>query len=251
MSKDAAIASGAVAMFGEKYGEQVRVVSVGDYAIELCGGTHVDHAGAIHLLKITSEAGVASGIRRIVAYTQAGALQLLNERYEESRWLRERLKASTHADVEQRIERMFASEKELRKQIDELKFDAMKQEISQLMNKKVSIGGWDVLIHEMPTSADGVKTLRDAGEELKSRSPRAIILLAMTQPEVAKVFVLAACGKEAVSVVDASQLIREIAPLLDARGGGKVDMAQAGGSNIGSLPKALLSAREFIERHCQ
>src|ERR1700679_3141987 len=120
MGKEEAIAAGAIAFFGEKYGDRVRVVKVGEFSTELCGGTHVDNSSEIHLFKIGNESGIAAGVRRIIGYTSKGAFQYLRERDKEVKAVRDRLKASSTDEIMGRIERMAQSERDLKKQIEQL-----------------------------------------------------------------------------------------------------------------------------------
>ncbi len=249
MGKDAAIASGAVAMFGEKYADEVRVVSVGDFAVELCGGTHVENAADILMFKIVSESSVAAGVRRIVAYTHRNAFKLLDERYQEAKLVREKLKANSTQEVEERLERMSATEKDLRKQIDTMKAQNLRAELMEVAANAKNIGGFAVVVQEITVGSDGMKTLRDAADYLKNKTENGIFVLGMRQPEDGKALVIAAAGKQLTGKWDASQLIRDIAPLIEGKGGGKADMAQAGGTNMNGLAPALARAQELIINH--
>src|SRR5581483_11243623 len=117
MKKDEAIATGAIAFFGEKYGDEVRVIQVGNFSTELCGGTHVDHSSEIHLFKIGNESGIAAGVRRIIAYASKGAFDYLRARDHEIKLVRDRLKASSTDEIVGKLEKAASTERELRKQI--------------------------------------------------------------------------------------------------------------------------------------
>src|SRR6185437_9863833 len=133
MVKDAAIAAGAIAFFGEKYGDKVRVVSVGDFSTELCGGTHVDNASEIHLFKIGSESGIAAGVRRMIAYTSKGAFDYLRQRDSELKAAAERLKLSSTDEIPSRLDRLIDGERALRKQIEQMQAQAASGEVDEML----------------------------------------------------------------------------------------------------------------------
>jgi len=247
MGKEEAVKAGAMAFFGEKYGDRVRVVKVAE-SVELCGGTHVDHAGDIHLFKIISEAGIAAGVRRIVATTAAGAYKFLSEQEDEVRQVHERLKSTNAKETLEKIEKLFGVEKELRRDIEKLSAAQAGGEIQSLLQKAESIGGLKLLVHEVPADAQGVKKLRDLAEACQQKADDAVLVLGMAQPNEGKVFVLAATGKKAQAKVSAADIIKELAPMIEGRGGGKADMAQAGGTKVAALAATLGAAKELLAR---
>jgi alanyl-tRNA synthetase len=237
---------GAVAMFGEKYGDKVRVVSIGGESIEFCGGTHVRRAGDIGMLKILSEAGIAQGVRRIEAVTGAGALEYLRKLEDELLKTGSRLKASPF-EVAQRVDKLLAEQKELDQEIKKLK-----QRIASggggrdLMAEVVTIKGIKVLAVQV--DVDDAKVLRDTGDQLRDKLGSGVVVLAGTGGE--KVQLLAMVTKDLVGKLQAGKLIGEVAAALGGRGGGKPDMAQAsGGTDPAQVPAALAVARKWVEEH--
>lgn len=247
MNKEDAIAAGAIAFFGEKYGDQVRVVQVGDFSTELCGGTHVDQSSEIHLFKIASEGGIAAGVRRIVAYTSKQAFRYLAEKDEESRAVREKLRATNQTEALSRIEKMAATEKELRKTIEKLQSSQMGGEIDQLIQKAEEVSGTPVILHICQPDDAGIKKLREMSDKIKQKSPQGVVVLGASDTQNKKAFILAATGPKAPKSVQANLLIKELSPLINGRGGGKPDLAQAGGDRPSELSKVLTQARQLIQ----
>lgn len=245
MHKDAAIQAGAIAFFGEKYGDQVRVVQVGDYSTELCGGTHVDSSGDIHLVKIVSEAGIAAGVRRIIAYTSKGAFQYLREQDLKLKTLRDQVKASTVDEIPNKIERMVENERELRKQID--RFASMQQgaEIEELMTQSQAVKGLVLIAGVVQPVSDGMKKLREMADRIKQKTPNCVVVLGIQEAESQKPFLVAAVGPEAKGIL-AGDIIKASAEKIAGKGGGKPDFAQAGGSNASGLQEAIATAKSYI-----
>ena len=246
MTKDAAQKKGAIAFFGEKYGDRVRVVSVGDQSVELCGGTHVERSGDIALFKVVSEQGIASGVRRIVAYTSRTAFQYLHQMDQTVKQLREKLRATNPQDVLPRIERMQNTEKELRKKIEQLEAQSAGAEVDTLIAKAQQVNGSQVLAVECQYDPSGIKRLRDLTDKIKQKLPNSISVLGMSHAQSQKVFVLAATGPEAPKNIKANELIQKMAPLIEGRGGGKPNLAQAGGSKPSGLKAAIEAAQKSI-----
>ncbi len=247
MPKDDAVRAGAIAFFGEKYGERVRVVSVGDFSVELCGGTHVSSAGEIHLFKIASEAGIASGVRRIIAYTGPAAFAHLRERDEECRAVRDVLKAASGEEVQTKLAKQAAVEKDLRRQIDKLHAAQAGSEVDAMLAGFKGGAAGRYLLHECGADPQGVKKLRDLAEQLKQKVPDGVAVLAMQDQEAAKVFVLVSAGPQIQAKVSAADVLKTMIPHIDGRGGGKADMAQAGGTKLDGLPAALAAAGEWLQ----
>jgi len=251
MKKDEAIAAGAIAMFGEKYGDKVRVVKVGDFSTELCGGTHVDNSGDINMFKIANETGIAAGVRRIVAYTSKGAFDYLRHRDEEVKAIQERLKASSSDEILGRIEKMSLNERDLKKQIETLQAKNASGEVDELMAKALKIGNVSVITYLMPPDAQGVKKMRDLADMFKQKAPAAVVFLGMKDPDAEKASLIISVGPQAPKSLNASDLLKELAPLIEGRGGGKPDLAQAGGTKPSALPEALTQAVQLVTKRLQ
>jgi alanyl-tRNA synthetase len=242
---DQAKQRGAVAMFGEKYGDKVRVVSIGGESIEFCGGTHVRRAGDIGLMKILSEAGVAQGVRRIEAVTGAGAFDYLRKLEDELLKTGSSLKTQPF-EVAQRVDKLLADQKALDREIDKLK-----QRIASggggrdLLSEAVVIKGIKVLAAAI--DVDDAKVLRDTGDQLRDKLGSGVIVLAGTGGSEIKL--IAMVTKDLVGKVQAGKLLGEIAIQLGGRAGGKPEMAQGGGKDVSAIPAALDAARKWVEEH--
>jgi len=242
MAKDAAVAAGAIAFFGEKYGDLVRVVQVGKFSTELCGGTHVDQSSDIHLFKIASESGIAAGVRRIIAYTSKGAFDYLRVKDREVKEVRDRLKASSSDEIQGKLEKLFASERDLRKQVETLQARAAAGEVDEWLTKAHALNGCRAVVALCEPDSQGAKKLRDLSDKFKQKAPDCVVLLGMKEPAVdgvEKASLLVAVGPQAPKGISAGELIKEMAPLIEGRGGGKPDLAQAGGTKPAMLKEAL------------
>ncbi|MGK5082946.1 alanine--tRNA ligase [Bdellovibrionota bacterium FG-1] len=248
MGKEEAIATGAIAFFGEKYGEKVRVVRVGDFSTELCGGTHVDNSAEIHLFKIANENGIAAGVRRIIAYTSKGAFEYLRARDEQVKALRDQLKVSTTDEIPSRIEKMGQNERELRRQIEVFQSKAAAGEVDEMIGHAQTIGAIQLVAAIAATDAEGIKRLRDLADRVKQKLPAAVIVLGMKDATTEKASLLIAVGPKAPPSLSAADLLKELAPFIDGRGGGKPDMAQAGGTKPAGLTDVLKKAPEVVSR---
>jgi alanyl-tRNA synthetase len=246
MTKDEAIGAGAIAFFGEKYGDEVRVVSVGDYSTELCGGTHVDQSSEIHLFKIASEAGIAAGVRRIIAYTSKGAYEYLRKQDEKLKAVRDQIKASTVDEIPNKIERLFSDERELRKQIEKLQAAEQGIEIESLLASAETLTGVKVIAGIANDSTDGMKKLREMADRIKQKEPSSVCVLGIKESESAKPFLVVAVGPQVKGVV-AGEVIKASADKFGGKGGGKPDFAQAGGTNANGLSDAIATAKAFIK----
>ncbi len=248
MAKDEAIAAGAIAFFGEKYGDRVRVVSVGEFSTELCGGTHVDNAAEIHLFKIANENGIAAGVRRIVAYTSRGAFEYLRKKDAEMKLIRDRLKASSTEEIMGKLDKMAAVEKDLRQQIGVAQSKSANLEVDELLGQSRNIGGVRVVTNVCTPDPEGIKRLRDLAERLKQKAADAVFVLGMKGPEEGRVSLLIAVGPQVGRGVGAHELLKVLLPLIEGRGGGKVDLAQAGGTRPEGLLEALSQAQSWLEK---
>ncbi len=242
MDFDAAVAEGAAALFGEKYGAQVRVLRIGDFSLELCGGTHVRRAGDIGFFKIVSEGGVASGVRRIEAVTGEGALAhaegaeaLVREVAGMVRGTRDDLAAK----VREALERIRQLEKDNRSLRDKL---ASGQGVD-LAAGAVEVGGLKV-VATMVEGADA-GALRTAVDQLKERLKAAVIVLA-TVDAAGKVVLVAGVTPGEIGRIKAGEVVAQAASLVGGRGGGRADFAQAGGSDAAKLPEALAAVVPFV-----
>ena len=247
MTKAEAEKKGAIAFFGEKYGDRVRVVSVGDYSVELCGGTHVDRSSEIHLFKILSESSIASGVRRITAATSEAAFLYLSEKDKTAQALKSELKAGSDQDLVQKVHRLLDSERNLKKQIAKLEEKQANQLTQELVNQSQNLGRVSLITGMVPLDASGAKKLRQMAEAMINQNPSAVVVLGMQDLDKKKAHLLTAAGKKAQSHCNANELIKALAPLIQGRGGGKPDLAQAGGSDPKGIPKALDQAKSIVE----
>jgi alanyl-tRNA synthetase len=248
MKKDEAIAAGAIAFFGEKYGEKVRVVRVGDFSTELCGGTHVENSSEIHMFKIANESGIAAGVRRIIAYTSKGAFEYLRNKDSEVKTIRDRLRASSSDEILGKIDKMMTTERELKKQIEQMQSKSASGEVDEILSKAQSVGGARVVLSICAPDSQGVKRLRDLSDRIKQKAADSVIVLGMKDPESEKASLLVAVGPSAPKSLNANEILKSIAPLIDGRGGGKPDLAQAGGNKSSGLPEALTQAKAWVEK---
>ena len=246
MNKEQAIASGAIAFFGEKYGDQVRVVQVGDFSVELCGGTHVDNSQDIHLFKIGNESGIAAGVRRILAYTSKGAFDYLRAKDEEVKAIRDRIKVTSSDEILGKIDRMNTNEKELRRQIEQFQAKNASGEVDEMLAQARVLKGARLVTSLCAPDAQGMKKLRDLSDRIKQKSPDAVIVLGMKDPEAERASLLVAIGPKAAGSLSANDLLKEIVVKIDGKGGGKPDMAQAGGTKPAGLAEALQLAETWV-----
>lgn len=243
MSIEEAKKTGAMALFGEKYGDVVRVVDMGGYSIELCGGTHVANTGAITTFKIVSETGVAAGVRRIEALTGAGVFAYYKELESRLNEASKLLKA-TPANLLEKLQHMLANEKALAAENESLKSKLAQGSLGDVMNQVVMVKGVKVLA----TSVTGVDMngLRDLGDQLKGSIGEGIVVIASDCDK--KVNLIAMATEEALKKgAHAGNLIKVVAPLVGGGGGGRPNMAQAGGKNPAGIPEALKAVAEAVE----
>jgi alanyl-tRNA synthetase len=240
---DEARQRGAVAMFGEKYGEKVRVVRIGGESLEFCGGTHVRRAGDIGLFKIISEGGVSQGVRRLEAVTGAGALGYLRRLEDELVRAGDRIK-SPPFEVALRVEKMQADAKALEREIEKLKARlASGGGGRDLMSEAVDVKGVKVLAAQI--DVDDVKVLRDTGDQLRDKLGSGVVVLAgVGGPD--KVNLIAMVTKDLAGKLHAGKILGAAAEVLGGRGGGKPDMAQGGGKDAAKVPQALEAARAWV-----
>ena len=242
MTIDEAKKTGAMALFGEKYGDTVRVVQMGDFSSELCGGTHVKNTSNISAFKIVSESGVAAGVRRIEALTGAGLIAHFNQVEETLKEAAALLKVSP-ADVVKRITALQEEAKTLSKENDKLKAKIAKAAAGDVTSEAEDVNGIKVLVKAL--SGVDMNGMRDLGDEAKQKLGEAVILYATEND--GKVNLMATATEGAIKKgAHAGNLIKEVATLVGGGGGGRPNMAQAGGKNPAGIPDALKKAKEVI-----
>jgi len=241
MSADAAIAAGATALFGEKYGERVRVVRVGDFSMELCGGTHTQAAGDIGLFKILQESGIAAGVRRIEAVSGARALAAVQQQEDALEGLARLLK-SEPAQLEPRLQRLLERQKELEREVETLQARLNANRSLQLVDQAIEVAG----VRLLAARTDGLdsKQLRELADQLRERLASGVIVLAAGEGERANLLV--AVTRDLTSRVQAGALIKPLAEAVGGRGGGRPDLAQAGGNEPGQIDAALARAPQLL-----
>jgi alanyl-tRNA synthetase len=239
---DQAINSGATALFGEKYGDKVRVISMGDFSRELCGGTHARRTGDIGLFKIMSEGGIAAGVRRIEAVTGRGALEYVRMLEVELKELALKLRGS-RGELIRKLDKLFEEKKYKDKEIEVLKARLASGKTSDLMDGVEEINGIKVLAKLL----DGVsnpKDLREYADRVKEKLGSGVALLAAKTDE--KALLLAAVSKDLTDRYHAGKIVKRAAEVLGGSGGGRPDMAQAGGPNLEKIEEALNVVHEFV-----
>ncbi len=232
-----------MALFGEKYGDQVRVIGLGPFSTELCGGTHVQRTGEIGLFKIVSQSGVAAGIRRVEAVTAAGALAWVQTQ-EAKLAEAARLLRAQPTEIVQKIGQALEMSKNLEKELARLKAKMASSQGEDLASQAVDIKGARVLA-AMLEGADA-KTLRDTLDRLKDKLKSAAIVLATARD--GKVSLVAGVTSDLTAKLRAGDLVNHVAQQVGGKGGGRPDMAQAGGTDASSLPGALASVRKWVEQ---
>ncbi|QDE38937.1 alanine--tRNA ligase [Luteibacter pinisoli] len=242
MGYDEAIEFGAMALFGEKYGAEVRVLKMGDFSTELCGGTHVGRTGDIGLFKIVSESGVASGVRRIEAVTGAGAMARVAD---EERILGEvsSLLAATGDDVVEKLRQLFDKQKKLEKEVESFKAKAASSASADLAETATDVAGIKVVAARL--EGLDAKSLRDSLDVLKQKLGDCAIILAGAAD--GRVALVAGVGGTAMGRVKAGDLVAEVASKIEGKGGGRPDMAQGGGIDSPALPGILAGIPAWIE----
>ncbi len=243
MAIDEAKAAGAMALFGEKYGDKVRVLSMGDFSIELCGGTHVSRTGDIGLLKIVSEAGVAAGVRRIEAVSAQGALEWFAAQEERLDRVAGLVK-SGRDDVAEKVQQTLERSRKLEKELEQLKAKLASSQGSDLVSQAEEIDGIKVLAAHLE-GADP-KGLRDTVDQLKNKLGTAAVLLATVQD--GKISLVAGVTGDATNRIKAGDLLKSVATQVGGKGGGRPDMAQGGGTEPDKLAAALDSVSDWVRQ---
>ncbi|MDE2461418.1 MAG: alanine--tRNA ligase, partial [Gammaproteobacteria bacterium] len=241
MAYDEAIKFGAMALFGEKYGDVVRVMKFGDFSTELCGGTHVRHVGDIGFFKIVSETGVAAGIRRIEALTGEGAVQWAQQAERTLHALADLTRSSADM-LGEKVEQLVERNRRLEKELEQMKGRLASREGGDLASQAVEINGLKVLASRLD-GADA-KTLRDTVDQLKNKLGSAAVVLAAV--EDGKVRLVAGVTADRTAKIKAGELVNQVAQQVGGKGGGRADMAQAGGTDPSQLDAALKSVPEWV-----
>ncbi|MBL8225079.1 MAG: alanine--tRNA ligase [Chromatiales bacterium] len=245
MAYDDAVAAGAMALFGEKYGDRVRVLTIGDFSTELCGGTHVQRAGDIGLFKIVQESGIAAGIRRIEAVTGAGALARVAETERTVDRLAALVKGG-RGDVEARIRQALERNRTLERELQQLKAKlAAGAGGRDLMDTVEAVGDVRLLVTRLDDGLDA-KTLRDTTDRLKDKLGSGVVVLASADAGAGKALVTAGVTKDLTGRIRAGDLVNAVAAKLGGKGGGRPDFAQAGGPDIAALDGALGGVADWV-----
>ncbi|EMB3082451.1 alanine--tRNA ligase [Providencia alcalifaciens] len=242
MDLEGAKAKGAMALFGEKYEERVRVLSMGDFSIELCGGTHASRTGDIGLFRILSESGTAAGVRRIEATTGAMAIENIHNQSEQLSAIAHLLKGDSNSLVE-KVKAALDKSRQLEKEILQLKDQQASQESASIGSKAKDVKGIKLLVTQL--SNTDPKLLRTMVDDLKNQLKSAIIVLSTTSGD--KVSMIVGVTNDLTAKVKAGDLISFIAGQVGGKGGGRPDMAQAGGTDVNALPAAMASVEEWVE----
>ena len=241
MDKEQALAAGAMALFGEKYGDEVRVLSIGDFSTELCGGTHVERAGDIGSFIIIAESGTASGVRRIEALTGPEAIQWLQKYRDDFELTAQTLNAPV-TDAVAKSSALIERNKELEKELSKIKARLATQAGADLASNAIEMDGVKVLAQELE-GADS-KALRETLDKIKDKLGSAAIVLASVKDN--KVTLVAGVTKDQISKIKAGELVNMVAQQVGGKGGGRPEMAQAGGDNPAALATALKSVSDWV-----
>ena len=246
MDLEAAKAKGAMALFGEKYDERVRVLSMGDFSTELCGGTHASRTGDIGLFRIISESGTAAGVRRIEAVTGEGAIATVHADSDLLSEVAHLLKGDSN-NLADKVRSVLERTRQLEKELQQLKEQAAAQESANLSSKAIDVNGVKLLVSEL--SGVEPKMLRTMVDDLKNQLGSTIIVLATVAE--GKVSLIAGVSKDVTDRVKAGELIGMVAQQVGGKGGGRPDMAQAGGTDAAALPAALASVKGWVSAKLQ
>ncbi|EHT3679235.1 TPA: alanine--tRNA ligase [Escherichia coli] len=246
MDLEAAKAKGAMALFGEKYDERVRVLSMGDFSTELCGGTHASRTGDIGLFRIISESGTAAGVRRIEAVTGEGAIATVHADSDRLSEVVHLLKGDSN-NLADKVRSVLERTRQLEKELQQLKEQAAAQESANLSSKAIDVNGVKLLVSEL--SGVEPKMLRTMVDDLKNQLGSTIIVLATVAE--GKVSLIAGVSKDVTDRVKAGELIGMVAQQVGGKGGGRPDMAQAGGTDAAALPAALASVKGWVSAKLQ
>ena len=245
MPIDEAKAMGAMALFGEKYGDVVRVVKAGDFSTELCGGTHVDNTGKIGLFKIVSESSVAAGVRRIQAVTGKNVLKYIDKNNALICDAAAALKVANPQDLVRRATAVAIELKEKDREIQKLQAEINNIKTAGLMAGAVDVNGVQLVVYYAGEA--GADALRSMAETARDSAPNTVAVIAGTNAEKGTVSFACACSKDAIAKgAHAGNIVREVAKIAGGNGGGKPDMAMAGGKDASKVDDALMRADEIL-----
>jgi alanyl-tRNA synthetase len=243
MAKDEAVKAGAMALFGEKYGDEVRVLKIGEFSTELCGGTHVERAGDIGLFKIISETGVASGVRRLEAVTGQGALDWMTERDKVLSSVAGLLKTSPESAAD-KVQQLLDKNRSLEKELEKLKGKLASNAGGELSSQAIDIQGIKVLAVKLEDIDP--KAMRDMVDQLKNKLGSSAVVLATVSGD--KVSLIAGVSKDQTARIKAGDLVNVVATQVGGKGGGRPDMAQAGGNDPSQLDAALQQVPDWVRQ---
>jgi alanyl-tRNA synthetase len=243
METEEAVAAGAKALFGEKYADKVRVVQMGDISMELCGGTHVSASGDIGLFKIVQESGIAAGVRRIEAVTGEKALEEVYRRQKMVDDMAALVKTEPNR-LQQRIKKLVEQQRELEREIETLQDRLEAERAAEMADNTIKVGDVDLLIARLD-GLDG-KKLREQCDKLRDRLHSGVIVLAGANDN--KAALLVAVSKDLTPRIKAGDIIKPLAEMVGGRGGGRPDLAQAGGADVGAIDPMLEKAPQVIEQ---
>ena len=238
-----AVGKGALAFFGEKYGDRVRVVKIGDFSMELCGGIHVHRSGEIGLFKLYAEGGVSAGVRRVEAVTGDEALGLIRKYEQILGEIGDLIRSRTDETVE-KLRKLLEQQKSMEKELERLRGQLGTNQIPDLLAQKKNINGTSVLITAVE-SADA-KTLRELADQLREKLGSGVVVLLSAGEK--NVHLVSSVSKDLTSRYHAGDIIKQLAPVVEGGGGGRPDFAQAGGKNPSRLPEALKKAEEIVRQ---
>jgi alanyl-tRNA synthetase len=241
LARDDAIREGATALFGEKYGDSVRVISVGEFSKELCGGTHVRATGDIGLFKILSESGIASGVRRIEALAGRAALEYIQAVSRREAEIATLLNAPVE-EISTKIRNLLSSQKTMEKQIADLSTRLASSDLDDLFKGAAVVSGIRVIAAEIPL--DSAKTLREVGDKIRNGLDSGVAVLGGVVKD--KVMLLAIVTRDLTAKISAGDLVGRVAAIVGGKGGGRADMAQAGGTMIDKLGEAIRSVQAHV-----
>jgi len=241
MALDDAVAAGAMSLFGEKYESDVRVLSIGEFSMELCGGTHVERAGDIGLFKITGESGVAAGVRRVEAVTGQAAYEWVVRTDQVLRDIAAMLRGSRE-DVDEKVRELVERSRRLEKEVQQLKSKLASGHGGDLSIQAKDVGGIKVLAAQID-GAD-VRSLRDAVDQLKNKLGSSVIVLASV--EQGKVVLVVGVSSDLLTQIKAGEIAGHVAAKVGGRGGGRADFAQAGGTQPENLGAALAEVETLV-----
>jgi alanyl-tRNA synthetase len=243
MAKEEAVNAGAMALFGEKYGDEVRVLTIGDFSTELCGGTHVQRAGDIGFFKIISETGVAAGVRRIEAVTGQGFIHWLATR-EQTLLSVASIVKSTPDKVADKVEQLLEKNRQLEKQLERLHAQLASSAGAELSSQAINVG--DVKVLAVTLNNVEAKALRELVDQLKNKLGRAVVVLAVVEGD--KISLVAGVTKDLMAHIKAGDVVNFVALQVGGKGGGRPDMAMAGGTIPEQLPAALTGVSAWVAK---